>query len=60
MYRNPFFDAYAGAMLALGGPMAFLLPQRIALAMMMPEPLAVPTGSPHQAERPEPRRAAGL
>jgi hypothetical protein len=34
MYRNPFFDAYAGAMLALGGPMAFLLPQRIAVAML--------------------------
>lgn len=36
MYRNPFFDAYLGAAAALGGPLAFLLPQRIALEMLRP------------------------
>jgi hypothetical protein len=34
MIRNPMFDWIAGASFALGGPMAFMLPQRIFLEMM--------------------------
>jgi hypothetical protein len=38
MYRNPIFEAYAGAMIALGGPMMFMLLPRLALAAMTPSP----------------------
>jgi hypothetical protein len=38
MFRNPMIDAYAGAMIALGGPMMFLLLPRLALAVMTPSP----------------------
>lgn len=34
MIRNPMFDLFAGAVLAMGGPMAFMLPQRIFLEML--------------------------
>jgi hypothetical protein len=38
--RNPILDFYTGALLALGGPMSLMLPQRLFLAMMTPpEPL---------------------
>jgi hypothetical protein len=44
MIRNPVLDFYAGALLALGAPMALLLPQRLFLAMLTPEagPRAAP------------------
>jgi hypothetical protein len=34
MIRNPVFDFVTGAMLAMGGPMALMLPQRIFLEML--------------------------
>jgi hypothetical protein len=34
MIRNPVFDFVTGAMLAMGGPMALVLPQRIFLEML--------------------------
>ena len=34
MIRHPFFDFFTGAALAMGGPMAFMLPQRIFFEML--------------------------
>lgn len=45
MFRNPITDAYAGAMIALGGPMMFLLLPRLALAVMTPRPADLQVGS---------------
>lgn len=42
MIRHPVLDFFTGAALALGGPMAFMLPQRIFIEMisagMTPDP----------------------
>jgi hypothetical protein len=43
VYRNPFLDIYAGALFALGGPMALMLPQRIFIAMLTADPDPAPT-----------------
>lgn len=51
MLRNPFFEAYAGAMIALGGPMMLMLAPRLALAMMTPSVDDMRVGP-----RPAPRR----
>jgi hypothetical protein len=46
MIRHPMLDFFTGATLALGGPLAFMLPQRIFLEMMsggmMLQPRPVP------------------
>jgi hypothetical protein len=34
MIRHPMLDFYTGALLAMGGPMALMLPQRIFMEMM--------------------------
>ncbi len=34
MIRNPMLDLFAGAAMAMGGPMAFMLPQRIFFEVM--------------------------
>jgi hypothetical protein len=36
VYRHPLLDFYMGALLALGGPMALMLPQRLWIEMMLP------------------------
>lgn len=34
MIRHPMLDFFTGAALAMGGPMAFMLPQRIFMEML--------------------------
>lgn len=34
MIRHPMLDFFTGAALAMGGPMAFMLPQRIFIEML--------------------------
>lgn len=34
MIRNPMLDLFTGAAIAMGGPMAFMLPQRIFFEML--------------------------
>ena len=34
MIRHPVLDIFTGAALAMGGPMAFMLPQRIFIQML--------------------------
>jgi hypothetical protein len=45
MYRHPMLDIFTGAVIAMGGPMAMMLPQRIFLEMLASGPmmLGVPT-----------------
>jgi hypothetical protein len=38
MYRHPMLDFFTGAIIAMGGPMAMMLPQRIFLEMLAQGP----------------------
>jgi hypothetical protein len=49
MIRNPMFDLFTGASLALGGPLAFMLPQRLFLEMVTGT--MMPHNTPAPAER---------
>jgi hypothetical protein len=45
MIRHPMLDMFTGAAIAMGGPVAFMLPQRIFFAMMtgcLEDPKPVP------------------
>jgi hypothetical protein len=46
MLRNPFLEAYMGSILALGGPLGLLLPQRLFLAMLVPQTAPVRRNTP--------------
>jgi len=39
MYRHPMLDIFTGAVFAMGGPMAMMLPQRIFLEMLASGPM---------------------
>lgn len=52
MYRNPFTDALTGMMLALGGPLGLLLPQRIFLSMLTQDLRPIPVRTETRRPRP--------
>jgi hypothetical protein len=43
MYRHPMLDIFTGAVIAMGGPMAMMLPQRIFLEMLASGPMMLYT-----------------